>query len=118
MALVLVMATVADALIAVALVGLVRRTERLRAAMHAEHRGMLARLRGEIGDLVADAEGRTRALDEALATREATLRVLLQIAAAAETAPARPSPDPAGVRLLRELELTLEPREPATDARS
>lgn len=108
--------TLVDGLIAAALVWLAHRIERLGARARTEHEAMRDRLRLEVGGLVVDAERRIRALDEALATREATLRVLLQIADA--SAPSAPGPhrDPSGVRLLRDLELRLAPHEPTRDA--
>jgi hypothetical protein len=48
-----------------------------------------------------------RALDQTLAMREATLRVLLQTTAPSEEG-AAPGVDPAEVRLVRDLELSLE----------
>jgi hypothetical protein len=114
MTLVILAAAVVDVLVIGVLAWLLRRTERTQALAHAESEAVLARLRAELADLVADAERRTRALDEALAMREATLRVLLQTAAAPREAHEAPSVDPAEVRLLRDLELSLERR--PTDA--
>jgi hypothetical protein len=111
MALVALLTTLVDVLAVAVLARLVRRSELVQAQALAERQAVLARLRGELADLVGDAERRTRALDEALATREATLRVLLQTAApVATTAGERSVPDPAEVRLLRDLELSLERR--------
>jgi hypothetical protein len=111
MTLVACVTTIVDVLAVAVLAWLVRRAERTQALALAEGQAVLSRLRGELADLVGDAERRTRALDEALAMREATLRVLLQTAAPAATAGERPTADPAEVRLLRDLELSLEPRE-------
>jgi hypothetical protein len=98
-----------DVLVVGTLAWLLRRTERRQALAQAEGEAVLVRLRGELADLVADAERRTRALDEALAMREATLRVLLQTSAAPRAGGREPSSvDPAEVRLLRDLELSLE----------
>jgi hypothetical protein len=110
MTLVLLLATVVDAAVVAALAWLVRRTERTQSRMLLEQQAVLARLRGELDDLVRDAERRTRALDHALAMREATLRVLLQTTArpAEEEGAQAPGVDPAEVRLLRDLELSLE----------
>lgn len=100
-----------DVLVVGVLAWLLRRTERRQVLAQAESEAVLMRLRGELADLVADAERRTRALDEALATREATLRVLLQTAAAPRAPSRDPSSvDPAEVRLLRDLELSLDRR--------
>jgi len=109
----IVAAAVLDVLVVGVLAWLLRRTERTQALAQAESEAVLARLRSELADLVADAERRTRALDEALAMREATLRVLVQTAAPRESRET-PNVDPAEVRLLRDLELSLERR--GTDA--
>jgi hypothetical protein len=117
MSLVLLLTTVVDGLAVAALVWLVRRTERTQALVLAEQQAALVRLRGELADLVTDAERRTRALDQALAMREATLRVLVQTSARPEEmAGEAPSVDPAEVRLLRDLELSLERAEHADGA--
>jgi len=109
MSLVLLLTTLIDGLAVVVLAWLVRRAERTQALALVEQQAILARLRGELADLVADAERRTRALDQALAMREATLRVLLQTSARPqETFGEAPSVDAAEVRLLRDLELSLE----------
>ena len=119
MSLVLVLTTIVDALAVVALVWLVRRTEHTQALVLAEQQGALARLRDELADLVADAERRTRELDQALAMREATLRVLVQTSARPEEmAGEEPRVDPAEVRLLRDLELSLERGGPRPSAES
>ena len=110
MSLVLCLTTLVDALAVAALVWMVRRTERTQALLLAEQEAALARLRGELADLVADAERRARALDQALAMREATLRVLVQTSARPDERAGEGSLsiDPAEVRLLRDLELSLE----------
>ena len=62
-----------------------------------------------MAQLLADAERRTRALDHVLAMREATLRVLVQTTARPdEPTVEAPGSTPADVRLLRDLELSLE----------
>ena len=83
----------------------------------AEQQKALGRLRAELAALVADAEARTRALDATLAAREATLRVLLAATQGVmpEGAPPEgggrrstaPAPDPAQIRLVRDLEVVL-----------
>jgi hypothetical protein len=112
------LATLIDVGVVATLAWLVRRTARAQARSLAEQQAILARVRGELADLIRDAERRTRALDQALAMREATLRVLLQTAAPGEEADAgAPGVDPAEVRLLRDLELTLErPRAPGPES--
>jgi hypothetical protein len=107
--LLLLAAAAVDVLVVGVLAWCLRRTERTQTLVQAESQAVLARLRSELTDLVADAERRTRALDEALAMREATLRVLVQ-AAAPRDSRETPSVDPAEVRLLRDLELSLERR--------
>src|SRR5262245_17379776 len=105
MTLVLCLTTLVDVVVVGTLGWLVLRAERNHAAGLAEQQALLARLRSELAELVGDAERRTRALDHALAMREATLRVLLQASAgAAEAAGGAPDVDPAEVRLLRDLE--------------
>lgn len=105
-----------DVLVVGVLAWLLRRTERRQALAQAESEAVLSRLRGELADLVTDAERRTRALDEALAMREATLRVLLQTSAAPRESSRDTHVDPAEVRLLRDLELSLERRGPEAEA--
>ena len=109
MSLVLVLTTLVDAALVAALVWLVRRAERAHVTGLAAQHAAAARLRTEVAAMLADAERRTRALDHVLAMREATLRVLVQTAAQ-PAAPAVDSADatPAEVRLLRDLELSLE----------
>ena len=108
MALVLCLTTLVDVVVVGVLGWLVLRAERSRAAGLAEQQAVLVRLRVELAELVGDAERRTHALDHALAMREATLRVLLQASSdAAEAAGDAPDVDPAEVRLLRDLELSL-----------
>jgi len=64
----------------------------------------LESLRGELAALIADAERRGRALEEALTDHETRLRALLKDAGRMEEA-RRPRPrDPAEARLLRDLE--------------
>jgi len=115
MSIVLVLTTLVDAALVAAFVWLVRRADRSQAAGLVTQHAAVARLRAEIGDLLADAERRTRALDHVLAMREATLRVLVQTSARPdEPAAETPVASPAEVRLLRDLELSLEPVEPTT----
>jgi hypothetical protein len=113
MTIVLVVTTLVDAALVAAFVWLVRRADRSQVAGLAAQRAAMARLRAEVADLVADAERRTRALDHMLAMREATLRVLVQTSARPDEPIAEaPAASPAEVRLLRDLELSLEPAEP------
>jgi hypothetical protein len=117
MSMVLVLTTLVDAVLVAAFVWLVRRADRSQDAGLATQRAAMARFRAELADLLADAERRTRGLDHVLAMREATLRVLVQTSTrpdeSAAEAPAAASP--AEVRLLRDLELSLEPAEPTVD---
>jgi hypothetical protein len=110
MTIVLVLTTLVDAALVAAFVWLVRRADRSQVAGLAVQRAAITRLRAEVADLVADAERRTRALDHVLAMREATLRVLVQTSARpAEPIAEAPATSPAEVRLLRDLQLSLEP---------
>ena len=116
MSIVLVLTTLVDAALVAAFVWLVRRADRSQDAGLATQRAAMARFRAELADLLADAERRTRALDHVLAMREATLRVLVQTSTRAdESAAEAPAANPAEVRLLRDLELSLEPAEPTAD---
>jgi|SRR6185369_16133485 len=109
MDLVLALTTLLDAALVAALVWLVQRAERSHVAGLAAQHATAARLRREVAELLADAERRTRALDHVLAMREATLRVLVQTAARPdEPTVEAPGSAPAEVRLLRDLELSLE----------
>ena len=116
MSMVLVLTTLVDAALVAAFVWLVRRADRSQDAGLATERAAMARFRAEVADLLADAERRTRALDHVLAMREATLRVLVQTSARPDAPAAEaPAASPAEVRLLRDLELSLEPAEPTDD---
>ena len=116
MTIALVLTTLVDAALVAAFVWLVRRADRSQVAGLAAQHAAVARLRGELADLLADAERRTRALDHVLAMREATLRVLVQTSARPdEPAAEAPAASPAEIRLLRDLELSLEPAEPTAD---
>lgn len=130
---VLLVTTVVDCLAVMALAWLVTRSGRARDAASADQRDVLARLQSELAHLLGEAEARARALEETLAARERSLRGLLREIGRAEadgTATARGArpapegrplvrpfadvvdetdagPDPAEVRLRRELELSL-----------
>jgi hypothetical protein len=119
---VLAVTTAVDCIAVLALAWLVLRCRRAYELAVAEQRAALERLRGELADLVADAERRAAGLDETLAAREASLRALVAAADRADRRAARPglaprghtggdAPrsvlDPAEVRLRRDLELTL-----------
>ena len=114
MTIVLLATTLFDGLAVGALVWLVHLGERRHRRMAAEHEAVFARLRGELADLVADAERRTRELDEALALRESTLRVLLETPAPPEDGARPRGADPAELRLVRDLELAFERPGPST----
>ena len=116
MSIVLVLTTLVDAALVAAFVWLLRRADRSQVAGLADQRAAMARLRAQIADLLADAERRTRALDHVLAMREATLRVLVQTSARSDEPVAEATAaNPAEVRLLRDLELSLERAEPEGD---
>jgi len=85
---------------------------RAAARQHAAASEAVARLRGDLGRLVADAEERGAALEASLGVREKTLRALLKEAGKLTDTPraARPSADAAEARLLRDLELRLGAR--------
>lgn len=131
---VLLVTTIVDCLAVLALAWLVTRSGRDRDAASADQRDILARLQGELSNLLGEAEARARTLEETMAARERSLRTLLREIGRAEadgsattrgaTRPAadpRPlvrsfaegldeadaGPDPAEVRLRRELELSL-----------
>ncbi len=101
-----------DALVVAGLALLVERTGRRQARAVADERRRLVRLHRAVEALIADVERRTRTLDEALAAREATLRVLLETAA---VAPDRAAAllDVAAIRVLHDADLSLA--HPAAD---
>jgi len=106
---VLLLASTALDLAAVAALGwFLHRSGRDREAALEEGRAALERLRGDLAELVADAEDRARALEERLeprttaASRPGTDRDALA---------RRLGVDPAEARLLRDLELSLGERE-------
>jgi hypothetical protein len=74
----MIASTAIDLLAVVALGWLVVRTSRARAESLDDQRATLETLRGDLAQLVTDAEERAQALDEALAAREKRLRALLQ----------------------------------------
>ncbi|HZP41923.1 MAG TPA: hypothetical protein VFD84_10490 [Candidatus Binatia bacterium] len=135
----LMLASTAADLLAVAALGwLVIRASRARTESLDDQRATLEALRGDLSQLVADAEERAQALDEALAAREKRLRALLHDlgrlepgrdgaragrarderapepagARAAERGAERAAPrlDPAEARLLRDLEVRFAAR--------
>jgi hypothetical protein len=92
---------------------LLRRSGRERDAALDAQRAALERLRGDLAELVSDAEARARALEETLGARERRLRALVaesgRLEAARDAAPRVEAPprlriDPAEARLLRDLE--------------
>jgi hypothetical protein len=108
----LAVTTLVDCAAVLALAWLAARAARTHAIADADQRAALERLRGELADLVAEAERRGRALDHALAEREAGLRALVEASAAAERRVVRAlgdevSDDPAERRLRREVALAL-----------
>jgi hypothetical protein len=117
----LIAVSAVDLVVVIGLCWLVSRIRRERDAALAAQRATLEKLRGDLGELVSDAEARTRALDAQLHAREARLRALLHELARAEAAatgdgrartrrdqeaPRRGRPDPAEARLRRDLELS------------
>jgi hypothetical protein len=98
----LVVTTLVDCAAVLALAWLAARGARAHALMWAEQQAALARLRGELADLVADAERRAQDLDQALAAREARLRALVDATARTAGTPSRaPGVDDAAEARLR-----------------
>jgi hypothetical protein len=123
--LVLAAVSALDLAVVLGLCWLVSRIRRERDAALAAQRATLTKLRADLGELVADAEARTRALDAQLAAREARLRALVRDVARAEerrvggardggsdrAGSGRPRrTDPAEVRLRRDLEMAFGER--------
>ena len=112
----LLASTLIDCAALAALAWVVWRAGREREASLGAQRASLETLRADLSELVADAEGRARELEAALASREERLRdLLLEIAhvqatahdrALAEPAEAPAAIDPAEARLLRDLEVS------------
>ena len=98
MHIVLLASTAVDLVAIAVLVSLVRRAGRVRDAARAAQREALETLRGDLATLVADAEERTRALEESLGRRERSLSALLTKLERAEKrvdpAPSRPAATP------------------------
>jgi hypothetical protein len=74
---ILVLATVIDLIAVAGLALLVLRTSRQRKDAAEDQRATLETLRGDLAQLIADAESRTRTIDKVLAAREKRLRALL-----------------------------------------
>lgn len=103
----LMLASTAVDLIAVLALGwLVVRTSRARTESLDDQRATLETLRGDLAQLVTDAEERAQALDEALAAREKRLRALLHDLARYEAG--RDAGRPARAREDRETERAAE----------
>ena len=97
----LVVTTVLDLAAVGALCWFLRRTDRERDAALAEGRAALERLRGDLAQLVSDAETRAHVLEESLGARiEGATR------SASDVLVRRPGADPAEARLLRDLDMT------------
>jgi hypothetical protein len=103
----IVLAMVVDCAAVAALAWLVGRVTRERDAILAEQRTTMERLRGDIAQLLDEAEVRARAVERSLAPSTLPLGPLGERAERRDrpTAPERQSADPAEARLLRELEL-------------
>jgi hypothetical protein len=104
----LLASTAVDVVAVAALAWLLWRGGHEREVALGEQRATLEALRTDLAQLVADAEGRTRELEEMLARREQRLRALVAdvARAEAEVEERRPAPDPAEARLLRDLEMS------------
>jgi hypothetical protein len=74
---ILVLATAIDLIAVAGLALLVLRTSRQRKDAAEDQRATLETLRGDLAQLIADAESRTRTIDKVLAAREKRLRTLL-----------------------------------------
>jgi len=96
--------TLLDLVAIVALCWFLRRTDHERDVALEEGRAALERLRGDLADLVREAEERARALEATIEGRGATSRP----AAERELLARRLGTDPAEARLLRDLELSLD----------
>lgn len=106
---VLVISTAVDLLAVLVLGWLVARSARGRTDSFAEQRATLESLRGDLAQLVQDAEERARAVDEALGVRERRLRRLLaELGRHEERRTLRPERE-ADWRFERERESGLEP---------
>ena len=103
MNLLLLVSTVLDLAAVAALGWFLRRTDRERDTALEEGRAALERLRGDLAELVRDAEARARALEERLERRAAAPRA----ASEREVLARRLGVDPAEARLLRDLEVSL-----------
>jgi len=104
MTLVLLASTILDLAAVAAIAWLLRHIDREREIAHEEGRAALERLRGDLAELVRDAEERAHILEQRLERRTA--------AAAAPTGEhenlaRRLGVDPAEARLLRDLEVSL-----------
>ncbi|TMA41215.1 MAG: hypothetical protein E6J83_12895 [Deltaproteobacteria bacterium] len=87
--------TLVDVVAIAVLAWLVRRAGRVRDAARAAQREALETLRRDLATLVADAEERTRALEESLGRRERSLGALLAKLERAERRPDGDTPRPA-----------------------
>jgi hypothetical protein len=96
--------TVLDLAAIAALCWFLRRTDRARDVALEEGRAALERLRGDLADLVREAEDRARALE---ATIEGRAGAASRAGAERELLARRLGADPAEARLLRDLELSL-----------
>jgi len=74
---ILVLATAVDLIAVAGLALLVLRTTRQRKDAAEDQRATLETLRGDLAQLIEDAENRTRTIDKVLAAREKRLRTLL-----------------------------------------
>src|SRR6476661_8306947 len=90
--------TLLDLVAIVALCWFLRRTDHERDVALEEGRAALERLRGDLADLVREAEARARALEERLERRAAAPRA----ASEREVLARRLGVDPAEARLLRD----------------
>jgi hypothetical protein len=99
----LVVTTVLDLAAVGALCWFLRRTDRERDAALEEGRAALERLRGDLAQLVSDAETRARVLEESLGAR---IEGATRSASGQDLPVRRPGADPAEARLLRDLDMS------------
>jgi hypothetical protein len=98
----LLVSTVLDLAAIAALCWFLQRTDRERDVALEEGRAALERLRGDLAELVRDAEERARALEETVGARSAP-----RPTSEREMLARRLGVDPAEARLLRDLEVSL-----------
>ena len=105
MNLLLLVSTLLDLAAVLALCWFLRRTDRERDVAFEEGRAALERLRGDLAQLVSDADERARGLEERSGARSATAPPMAT--SEREMLARRLGVDPAEARLLRDLDVSL-----------